>query len=338
MNKKRVLPLCLALLACLAVLLGFAARARANLQAFEAPLNPLGRAYELNPDAVGRLWISESEAGEIWRVDPASGAYQVYPVGGSPFDAHHDAANQYLWWADGYENILGRVATGTGDYTLWQVSSATAFNGLTLDPAGRMWAMGFESPRLYRLDAAQGQLCTYLLPLSARAYYLVASGDYLWLGDTYNERLLRLTLSDNSLRSWTLPEFSSPFGLALDGDGNLWFADASNNVLGRLNPTTDQLAMYELPAGAFPQMITIYQDLIWYTALGSLGYLDPSLAASTAFSPTVENTTLPPDCASLAPSGNAISHTTPRVTFFSSAFLVTYVGSQPVFWTTSVTR
>jgi streptogramin lyase len=183
-----------------------------------------------------------------------------------------------------------------------------------------MWAMGYESPRLYRLDANQGQICTFLLPMSARAYYVVHAGGYLWLGDTYNERLLRLTVSDNSLRSWTLPEFSSPFGMTVDGQGNLWYADASNNVLARLSPATDQLAVYELPAGAFPQMITFNQDLIWYTGIGSLnpsypaslGYLDPLIAApiDPPFIPTVENSTLTPDCVSIAPSGSGSLTTT----------------------------
>ena len=42
-------------------------------------------------------------------------------------------------------------------------------------------------------------------------------------------------------------------------------------------------------------------------------------------------------CARLAPAGSSISATMPRTVLRSSARFDTYVGSQPVFWTTSVT-
>ncbi len=309
MKNKRFLPACLAIVTCLVVLLGFAARARADLGAFEAALNPSGGAYEINPDQDGLLWISDQYAGEIWGVDPDSGSYQVYPVPVYPFDARHDALNQYLWWADAEttSNILGRVSTTNGAYTLWQVPGAHGFYGSALDAAGRFWVMGFESPYLYRLDAAQTELCRFTLPSGvwqARSSYIDYAAGYIWLGETANERLLRLSVGDNSLRSWTLPEFSSPYGIAVDEQGNVWYTDSSNNVLARLNPTTDQMAVYELPAGALPLMVAAHRDLIWYTGHVSLGYLDPLIAGATEFIPTLEDSTLTPSCAGISPSSS----------------------------------
>jgi hypothetical protein len=90
----------------------------------------------------------------------------------------------------------------------------------------------------------------------------------------------------------------------VDEQGNVWYTDSSNNVLARLNPTTDQMAVYELPAGALPLMVAAHRDLIWYTGHVSLGYLDPLIAGSTEFIPTLEDSTLTPSCAGISPSSS----------------------------------
>ena len=59
---KVVLPL---VLVSLAVVLGITTNARADLAGSEAGLNPNGKSFEINPDDVGILWITDSKASEV---------------------------------------------------------------------------------------------------------------------------------------------------------------------------------------------------------------------------------------------------------------------------------
>lgn len=266
-------------LVCLSLLLSLTGGlAQADLQVSEAALNPTGAAYEINADDQGFLWISDYDAGEIWGVDPATGSYEVYPVGGAPSDARH--VGDTLWWADGETDVLGRASTLDGAYTHWRVPGVAGFYGTALDAQGRFWAVDYSGPFLYRLDPALPQLCTIILPDDGMSDYLLRQDGYLWVGDYMNSRLLRLAVSDNSLTWWELPAFSYPFGLAVDGQGDIWYADSDNNMLAQLDPDTSELTSYPFPLVGLPGMVAIQGDRVWFSEqqLTSIGILDPALA------------------------------------------------------------
>ena len=179
-----------------------------------------------------------------WGVDPSSGAYNVFPVGGSPIDARR--TGDWLWWAD-FNN---------------EISLAGSIPALVPSPYGRcLVSLIFQAPtwilkdvcmlpistnpNLYRLDPTQAELCTFALP--GTGYYIVRDADYLWLAS--NTVIMRLQISSNSLTTWSLPVGSSPLGLAVDALGNLWYADDSKVVIAQLDPNTNQLTSYAIPNG-----------------------------------------------------------------------------------------
>jgi streptogramin lyase len=302
MMSARRLPL--ALLAGLAISLAFSPGAQGDLATLEADLNLSGAAYEINADDQGWLWISDLAAGQVWGVEPSSGHYSVYAVSGSPSDARH--AGGWLWWADGASNVLGRVSTRNGTVTRWAVPGADRFYGTAVDAGGRLWATDADSAQVYRLDADQAELCTFALPDDGMSFHILRDGGYLWLGDWINGRLLRLEVNSNRLDWWSLPEGSSPLGLAIDDQGNLWYADEIQVVLARLSPSANRLASYALPQGTLPLMLTVQAGEVWYTEqdLATIGRLDPQTAAPTVYVPETGGTTLAPTCAPITPEGS----------------------------------
>lgn len=291
-----VLPL---VLVSLAIVLGITTSARADLAVTEAGLNPAGEALEINPDDVGKLWITDDKAGEIWGVDPSSGAYSVYPVGGAPSDAHQSGG--VLSWADTITNTLGQVKISDGTYSLWKVPGNITFAGTNLDTQGRLYAADFSNPVLYRLDPVAGELCT--ITISGAGYYIVRDADYLWFTDKIG--LMRLQISNNSLTSWTLPSGSAPLGLAVDTLGNLWYADQSKLTIAQLDPNTNHLTSYAIPNGISPVMIAVQSGFIWYTTqptLSNIGRLDPLVAANSVSTLTNQSNTVTPSCSIISPS------------------------------------
>lgn len=300
--KISIIGLALIVLANSVVVLIYFLLTRSGSNALEAPLNPNGEAYEINLDDSGKLWISDFSSQEIWGVDPVSGAYAVYSVSASPVDARQ--AGGWLWWAAGVSNILGRVSTSDRSFSEWQVPAASGFLGTNLDDQGRLYATDSSNPSLYRLDPTSAQLCTYSLPGYGAGNYIVRDGDYLWVDNFVDSLLIRLQVSNDQLTWWSLPEGSSPFGMAVDGLGNLWYADSGMHTLDRLDPNTNRLTSYALPGGSQPEMIAVRSDTVWYTEQNQpiFGSLD-SLTANHTISPLKPQTQLmTSDCTDISPS------------------------------------
>lgn len=291
--------------------LGLALPTQAAIPAAEAGLNPAGASYEINPDAAGKLWVTDNTAGEIWGIDLLTGAYDAYLVGSNPADARH--VGDYIWWADFWTNTIGRVSL-SGDYTLWQVPDAYGFYSTYMDGQGRFYAAELDDKYLYRLDpaASTDNLCTFTLPPSASdtdwiSSYMTGAGNDLWVADWWGQ-LLRMDTSDYSATVWTLTTSlveREPIGVALDAQGNLWYADEIENVLGQLNPLTNQVTIYPVPeiAASSATMLAVQSGYIWYSDeyLPGFGRLDPSTASFTTFSPPYDDTLdLTPTCTTLS--------------------------------------
>jgi streptogramin lyase len=306
------------------ILLGVASQTRAALEAHELPLNSLGAAFEINADDQGWLWISDYGAGEVWGLAPQDRLYKVYPVGGAPSDARHDG--EYLWWADDQAGSLGQVSTQDGSYTRWQVPGVAGFYGTALDPQGRLYAIDFDRPYLYRLDPAAGQLCTYTLPAEGVSIYLVADTVSLWLGDYVNGRILRLRTADGHMDWWTLPEDSTPFGMALDQDGSLWYADLTYDSLSRLEPDIGRLSSYALPYGDEPAMVAVEGEWVWYSeqGQGSVGVLKPGSASPSLYTAPMGNMSLNITCTEITPADSGYLATrTEGVNWFNTTYTST---------------
>jgi streptogramin lyase len=265
-------------------------------------LNPQGAAYELNIDDRGELWVSDMTAGEIWQINPVDGSYQVYSVYDSPVDARQ--SDGWLWWADGRSNVISRISISDDTFTQWQIPDAFGFLGTNLDAQGRFYATDSSNPFLYRLDPSESNLCIFSLPGFGASNYIVREGDYLWLGDSFDSIIIRLDTVEEQLTWWSLPTDSSPFGMAVDESGNLWFTDQGTHSISQLVPISNQLNSYTLPNGNYPQMLAIKSGVIWFTEqnLPGIGRLDPLAADHTVSLLTYATYQSTPNCNQVSPS------------------------------------
>lgn len=275
----------------------------AGLPAAETPLNPAGQAYELNRDPGGALWVSDYGAGEVRRVNPTNGDYTAYAVGGGPSDARSDGGSDF-WWVDAQFNQVGRLSVAGGSASLWSIPGSIGLYGSGLGSGGDLWVTDLVQPYLYHLtpSVSASELCTYTLPAAGVSDYLLVSGNQVWLGDWQNSRILRLDVTGEQFTGWDLTPGSRPTGMALDGGGNLWWADPTLGLLGRLSPTpgASQVITYTQPGVVNPTMLTLVDDKVWFSEPTRVGVLDPARAAGK--SAGVASATYPgvPTCDPLA--------------------------------------
>jgi sugar lactone lactonase YvrE len=180
-------------------------RGNANLDSLrgaDPSANSLDSPANLCFDAAGRLWVADSGNARVLRFDNASQkpsftAIADGVIGQPGFSSDEPAANNVA--DNGFSTPVG----------------------IAVDPAGRLWVSDSSIPRVLRFDNAAS------LPGDA-----AASG---YFGETDG-------IPDNNPTTFDSDTVSAssfgatPYGLAIDPQGNLWVADASNNrVLGFKN-------------------------------------------------------------------------------------------------------
>jgi streptogramin lyase len=274
----------------------------------EADLSSSGEVYEIDRDAQSTLFISDSGAREVWRVD-ATGAYTIYTNPSTVVDAQPDSDGN-IWWTDG-ATYFGRIDVPTHTVTTWEVGLFQNLGGLALDDQDRVWLTQAFGPNLYRFDPdlAAGQLCTYTLPDGGYSDYILYNEGTVWLASWGDPRILRLdtAAATEQLTYWQIAEADSrPKGMALDPLGHLWWADFGLSALGRLEPSLDRLTIYALPVGTRPQMVTTNGNQVWYTEFsggspGTVGQLDPAVAQGLTVTLLVDTATVTPLCGDLTP-------------------------------------
>lgn len=111
-------------------------------------VGPLGLAgqtldYGLAFTCNGRLWMSSDTAGELWEVDPATGATQVRASLGAPVSGLAAWGNQLVGIAVADDHALYRIDTEAGSaLRVGALSLPMAFYdaGLDYSDDGRLWA------------------------------------------------------------------------------------------------------------------------------------------------------------------------------------------------------
>jgi len=270
------------------------------LSASEMELNPTGDAYEISLDTSGNLWVSDYSAGELWKVSPASNTYSVYPVSGTPSDAHADSSGK-IWWANTFNSQISRLSPVTNTVETWDVPGSAQLYGLQVESPQKIWVNDADFPYIYQLDLSSSQLCTYTIPLDWTSGYILYRNGQVWSGDSENGRMYRLSPAPlNQITFWQLPTGSKPEGMAFDSSGNIWWSNYNIGILDRLNPTTGTglLSRFLLPRGTSPEMIAWDGSYMWYgeNSQTAVGRLDPLVASKTDIPLTSQTDPITPQC------------------------------------------
>ena len=112
-------------------------------------------------------------------------------------------------------------------------------------------------------------------------------------------------------------------GIAVAPSGDVWFTDTSRPAIGRLDPTTNDTTLWQIPGGSEPfDLITTSSGGIWFTDRGAdaIGFLDPTTNEIDVYSLLAGShpTYLVSDGSIgvwfVAEVGNYVGHLAPRIT------------------------
>jgi trimeric autotransporter adhesin len=216
--------------------------------------------WGLATDAAGNLFFSRSPG--VWRVDAISGVITMV-AGATCAGAMAMDRDGHIYFADRCENDVRRIEAGSGSVTvvagtgnfgvdgdggLATDASLMEPEGVAVDAAGHLYIA--DALRIRRVDANTGVITTVTASLSfPRGLAADAAGN---LFVSSGHQVLRIDAATGGIATvagtgspgfageggWAaLAGLNSPRGLAVDGDGALWIADALNRRVRKVTPS-----------------------------------------------------------------------------------------------------
>ena len=213
--------------------------------------------YWLAVDGAGRVYASDVDGGELWRLDN-SGAVQgrlwprLAPPLGTPGPGYLPVGSE--WGLFGGAGPAGQRPTATGPGV-----NEFAFCGLALDPDDHLYLADIELRRVLRFDSAGHLQAAWPLPATyhpARGC-LAADAGRVYVADA-DQGILVYSPTGSLLAQWTRP--TPPLGLSVAPDGRLAVLQRTSVAL--LDPAAGaEVVSWPLPA-ITGQLATPYQAIL----------------------------------------------------------------------------
>ena len=242
----------------------------------------------------GKVYSVDWARDQLVRLDPRSGERKIWsipagdsPVGGmfpglippgSPPDASPRVAPHSLeldadgnvWITLCLGNKIARFDTRAERFRIWDQPAPGLYpHTLRLDRQGRVWYTLAVSNHIGRFDPATERFTLYSLP--ARTW-----------GEAFTLRTLRLWLwlarwLPSGWISAEAPVLPMPYGLDVAPDGAVWFSQLNADRIGRLDPASGNVQVYDTPFDGPRRLRFDAQGILWVPAFGSgsLARFDP---------------------------------------------------------------
>jgi len=186
---------------------------------FEIPIHDT-EPHDLVIDPRGVAWTNYRQGCCFGKFDPKTYTFtQVEPPAGE----------SYTW--------VGSPAVGHGD-SIWA-------------------ADGARNRRWFQFDTKSEKFTIYSAPrnlpgnVGGNTMYVHPDGKTVWSSN--GNRILGLNIASKEFTSYTLPSYektkknAGSYGVAVSGDGKVWFAERDANLIGRLDPTTGKIEEFKVP-------------------------------------------------------------------------------------------
>ena len=201
--------------------------------------------HDVRPDAQGFVWYSNFVEPYLGRLDPRTGAHAEFrydlpkpnfPAGALALEPDHDG---YWWLSMMFQSGLMRFDPRTGTFR------------------------HFPLPAEMMTDASQQSL---VMPGRATV------DGKVWTNDVSTHEILRLDLASgryeriDPFRGMPKGRQHSPYGMAADGDNNLYFMDFGDESVGRVDARTLRTTLYPTPTLASRPRRTMLDDQgrLWF--------------------------------------------------------------------------
>jgi virginiamycin B lyase len=267
-----------------------AARAETVVQAYELPKG--GGPHDVAVGADGVVWYTAQRAGQLGRLDPASGKVELIPLGAGA--APHGVIvgpDGAPWVTEGGTNAIVRVDPQTRAVRRWPLPEARGYanlNTLTFDKRGRVWFTG-QSGVYGRLDPKSGAMQVWDAPRGRGPYGIATTPDgAVYYASLAGSHIARVDL-DTGVATVIEPPTKDQGARRVwsDGKGRIWVSEWNSGNVSRYDPAAGAWKTWRLP-GDRPRAYAVYvddKDMVWLSDWGANAMVrfDPETEKFQAF-------------------------------------------------------
>lgn len=177
--------------------------------------------HEVTTDLQGNAWVTQRTGGRLGRFDRVSLNYrEIDPPKAASKNRLNGivrAPDGKLWFLDGGPNRRWLTYdTKSNEFNVFVLpklaSGAASGNTMRVHPNGTVWLNSISANQVIRLDPITKQFTVFNVPSGVKA------------GKTAN-----------------------PYGMAIDGAGNVWSVENNMNKMLRINATTGKMDEFDIP-------------------------------------------------------------------------------------------
>ncbi|MDP9064274.1 MAG: hypothetical protein M3O06_00245, partial [Pseudomonadota bacterium] len=220
----------------------------------------------IEPDAEGRIWITDLGKNELWGVNVDSGDIKLYrmPVTGGEshfhtllYGAAYDSKTKQVWWAQLYGHVGSFDTTRNIPDRIVPLARGAGSRRLAIQD-GFLWVALSGSSQLLKVDTATGlEAGRYNLPDRGSSPYGVTldkKRNAIWVATSNSDRIYRFDIGPKAWHQYPMPR-KETFLRVIEVDhqnGDIWTTYASlpvgkrdpaifgtesaNNIIVRLRP------------------------------------------------------------------------------------------------------
>ena len=232
--------------------------------------------HDVAPARDGSVWYTAQGAGELGRLDPATGKTHHIKLGqGSAPHGVIVGPDGAPWITDGGLNAIVRVDPATEavrSFPLPAGHTGANLNTATFDRRGTLWFTG-QGGVYGRLDPKAGKVEVFDAPRGPGPYGICTTPD----GSVYYASLAGSHIARIDLERGAAQPIDPPTPgqgarrIWSDSQGRLWVSEWNAGKVGRYDPARDTWSEWRLP-GDSPQPYAVYvddHDMIWLSDFGA---------------------------------------------------------------------
>jgi streptogramin lyase len=141
-----------------------------------------------------------------------------------------------LWVTESKIHSVARVALPGGAITQVALPASAAPSRIVAGPDGNMWVAEPGINRVAQITTAATPVVSQIsVPGKPTGIAAGGDGNTMWVTEQSGNNIARIIISPLSVKAFAIPtKSSSPGGITLGGDGNVWFSENAGDKIGRL--------------------------------------------------------------------------------------------------------
>jgi YVTN family beta-propeller protein len=238
---------------------------------------PLGTAPSAVVAGDGAVWVANSNAGTVSRIDPETrSAVETIPVGTAPSGLA--VGGGAVWVANNDDGTASRIDPTVGR-VVQTVAVGNAPTGVAVGE-GSVWVANSSDGTLSQIDAVTGAVTDTIALGGAGATGVAVGEGAVWVSDEAGDRVLRVDPQSDQVTA-SINVGSGPTAIAV-GFGSVWVANSLDGTVSRIDPATDAVGeTIAVGDGAGP--IAVGSGGLWVSNqyAGTVSRIDPRTGAVT---------------------------------------------------------